>query len=88
MDANRLKVLEMVAEGKISVDDAERLLDRLKAAGNAEAGDGSGGGLDSGDSPENAGGPGFVGLSHVRFGEGPNADITTVERCLARVPKV
>jgi hypothetical protein len=30
MDANRVKVLDMLAEGKLSVDEAERLLGRLE----------------------------------------------------------
>ncbi len=37
MDPNRLKVLEMVEEGKITVDEAERLLDKLKLSLSAGA---------------------------------------------------
>lgn len=44
MDANRLKVLEMVSEGTITVEDAERLLDRLKTPSREKGGHGSGAG--------------------------------------------
>ena len=51
MDSERKKVLDMVAEGKVSVDDAERLLKKLggPAAGDAA---GDGGAAGGGDSPE------------------------------------
>ena len=33
MSAERMKVLEMLAEGKITAEDADRLLDRLNDSG-------------------------------------------------------
>lgn len=35
MDENRMKILEMVAEGKVSVEEAQKLLGRLQGGGEA-----------------------------------------------------
>ncbi|MGA7459127.1 MAG: hypothetical protein WBW69_02820 [Candidatus Korobacteraceae bacterium] len=42
MSAETKKVLEMLAEGKITADDAERLLDKLAAKSPEETGNGNG----------------------------------------------
>jgi len=39
MDSERRKVLDMLAEGKVSADDAERLLKKLDGAGAGDAAD-------------------------------------------------
>ena len=62
METERRKVLDMVAEGKVSADDAERLLKKLDGTG---AGGGKGGGdtahpggaSDGADGPEPGGPP-------------------------------
>lgn len=62
MDSERKKVLDMVAEGKVSADDAERLLGKLdgSSAGDAPgagAAAGAGGAADGADGPGAGGAP-------------------------------
>ena len=62
MEAERRKVLDMVAEGKVSAEDAERLLKKLDGSGAGDAAGtggtaGAGGTADGAASPEADGAP-------------------------------
>ncbi len=56
METERRKVLDMVAEGKVTVDDAERLLKKLDGSGAGDA-PGARGTAGAGDAAEGANGP-------------------------------
>ncbi|MCY4661796.1 MAG: hypothetical protein OXF93_18615 [Acidobacteria bacterium] len=56
METERRKVLDMVAEGKVSADDAERLLKKLDGSGAGGAA-GAAGAADGADGPQANGAP-------------------------------
>ncbi len=62
MSEETRKILEMLAEGKISVEDADRLLERLKSPGSQETGSG----LDAGSYVEMPG-TGKAGGSKLKY---------------------
>ena len=68
MDSERRKVLEMLAAGKVSADDAERLLEKLDGSGAGSAsgaGNASGAG-GAGEAAEGAEADGAVPLKYLR----------------------
>lgn len=75
MTAERKKILEMLAAGKLSVDEAERLLRAVEGGGDfaaAGAGSSAGRGADAGGGPKAA--PKFLRI-HVASKDGDNVNV-------------
>lgn len=61
MSEERMRILTMLAEGKITAEETEALLDALAARGGVSASAGSAGGASAGDAADTVAGPAITG---------------------------